>query len=86
MLVLGVRNAEARALAISDGSQGDDLSLLNCLERVSYTRVFLMMIMCLIFVGVAFDKVSYCRAIDGGTAGGSHCRARGGQCLIARGA
>jgi hypothetical protein len=46
MLVLGVRNAEARALAISDGSQGDDLALLNCLERVSYTRVFLMMIMC----------------------------------------
>jgi succinylglutamate desuccinylase len=60
MLILGVGNAKAGALVISGGAQGDDLALLNLLERVSYAGVIFLIMMCLIFLGIGPDKVSNC--------------------------
>jgi hypothetical protein len=40
VLVSDIANVEAGALVVSKGAQGDDVSLLSCLERVSYAEVF----------------------------------------------
>jgi hypothetical protein len=40
MLVLCIGNAEAGALVVTEGAQGDDTTLLSCLECVSFAEVF----------------------------------------------
>jgi hypothetical protein len=41
VLVLDIGNAEAGVLVVSEGAQGDDVTLLTYLERVSYVEVFI---------------------------------------------
>jgi hypothetical protein len=49
VLVLDIGNAEAGALVIREGVQGDDPTLLSYLERVGYMEVFFLITMtCLI--------------------------------------
>jgi hypothetical protein len=40
MLILDIGNAEAGALVVSRGAQDNDVTLLSCLECVSYAKVF----------------------------------------------
>jgi hypothetical protein len=40
MLILDIGDAEAGALVVSRGAQDDDVTLLSCLECVSYAKVF----------------------------------------------
>jgi hypothetical protein len=49
VLVSDIANVEAGALVVSKGAQGDDVSLLSCLERVSYAEVFFT-ITCLVIL------------------------------------
>jgi hypothetical protein len=40
LLVLGAHNVDAGVLASGEGVSGDDKMLLNCLEHVSYAKIF----------------------------------------------
>jgi hypothetical protein len=49
MLVLGIGDVEASALVVSGGAQDNDMTLVSCLERVSYVKVFFYLSDSLIF-------------------------------------
>jgi hypothetical protein len=70
LLVLGSHNFGASVPASGEGVAEDDKMLLNCLEHVSYAKIFIWLdvpSLCFVFpLGTTFDKVSDCREIRGG--------------------
>jgi hypothetical protein len=48
-----------------------------------YCGILVLPVLFFDFLGAAIDEISDCRAVDGGAVGCLHCRAGGGQFLIA---
>jgi hypothetical protein len=89
MLVLGAGDAGAGVLVVSVGARDDDMTLLSCLEHVSYAKVFYGNSYYYLFMfNFCFSrrytcKISDCGEVSGCVASRTGCGAGRGQCPIA---